>query len=112
MFMLAVMYRVPFIGHYTLFLLYSTIVLHWHACLDSAQGSADLLDANVLHFNQPDLSQQIRNTLYVKLQGMQSAERLLAGIDYLASKLYKILMSKGIEDTGKFWHREGQELPW
>jgi hypothetical protein len=29
-----------------------------------------------------------------------------------ASKLYKILMSKGIEDSGKFWHREGQELPW
>lgn len=29
-----------------------------------------------------------------------------------ASKLHKILISKGIEDTGKFWHREGQELPW
>lgn len=29
-----------------------------------------------------------------------------------ASKLWKVLQSKGIEDTGKFWHREGQELPW
>ena len=29
-----------------------------------------------------------------------------------ASKLYKILVSKGLEDSGKFWHREGQELPW
>lgn len=29
-----------------------------------------------------------------------------------ASKLYKVLVSKGIEDTGKFWHREGEELPW
>lgn len=29
-----------------------------------------------------------------------------------ASKLYKILVSKNIEDTGRFWHREGQELPW
>lgn len=29
-----------------------------------------------------------------------------------ASKLWKVLMSKQIEDTGKFWHREGFELPW
>lgn len=32
--------------------------------------------------------------------------------DEAASKLYKILVSKEIEDTGKFWHREGEELPW
>ncbi|THX36071.1 NAD(P)-binding protein [Aureobasidium pullulans] len=32
--------------------------------------------------------------------------------DEAASKLWKIWQSKGIEDTGKFWHREGQELPW
>lgn len=32
--------------------------------------------------------------------------------DEAASKLYKILVAKGIEDTGKFWHREGEELPW
>lgn len=32
--------------------------------------------------------------------------------DEAASKLYGILVSKGIEDTGKFWHREGEELPW
>ena len=29
-----------------------------------------------------------------------------------ASKLWKVMMSKSIEDTGKFWHREGYELPW
>lgn len=29
-----------------------------------------------------------------------------------AGKLFGVLMSKGMEDTGKFWHREGQELPW
>lgn len=32
--------------------------------------------------------------------------------DEAAAKLYKVLVSKGIEDTGKFWHREGEELPW
>lgn len=32
--------------------------------------------------------------------------------DEAASKLYRILVSRGIEDTGKFWHREGEELPW
>lgn len=32
--------------------------------------------------------------------------------DEAASKLYKILVGKEIEDTGKFWHREGEELPW
>lgn len=29
-----------------------------------------------------------------------------------AQKLWKICTAKTIEDTGKFWHREGQELPW
>ncbi|KAF2460429.1 hypothetical protein BDY21DRAFT_164696 [Lineolata rhizophorae] len=29
-----------------------------------------------------------------------------------ASKLWDVLMSKGISETGKFWHREGYELPW
>ena len=29
-----------------------------------------------------------------------------------AGKLWKVVMSKGLEDTGKFWHREGMELPW
>jgi NAD(P)-dependent dehydrogenase (short-subunit alcohol dehydrogenase family) len=32
--------------------------------------------------------------------------------DEAAAKLWKVLMSKNIEDTGRFWHREGQELPW
>ncbi|KAG9728562.1 hypothetical protein KCU73_g12343, partial [Aureobasidium melanogenum] len=32
--------------------------------------------------------------------------------DEAATKLWKVWQSKNIEDTGKFWHREGQELPW
>lgn len=32
--------------------------------------------------------------------------------DEAASKLYKVLIGKGMEDTGRFWHREGHELPW
>jgi NAD(P)-dependent dehydrogenase (short-subunit alcohol dehydrogenase family) len=34
--------------------------------------------------------------------------------DEAAAKLcqWKVLMSMSIEDTGRFWHREGQELPW
>ncbi|KAL9600308.1 MAG: hypothetical protein Q9219_003258 [cf. Caloplaca sp. 3 TL-2023] len=29
-----------------------------------------------------------------------------------AGKLWETVKSKGIEETGKFWHREGFELPW
>ncbi|KAK3645550.1 hypothetical protein LTR56_008990 [Elasticomyces elasticus] len=29
-----------------------------------------------------------------------------------AGKLWKVLQSKDMSDTGKFWHREGYELPW
>lgn len=29
-----------------------------------------------------------------------------------ASKLWQVLKGKDIKDTGKFWHREGMELPW
>lgn len=29
-----------------------------------------------------------------------------------ASKLWNVMKSKEMEDTGKFWHREGYELPW
>jgi NAD(P)-dependent dehydrogenase (short-subunit alcohol dehydrogenase family) len=33
--------------------------------------------------------------------------------DEAALKLWRnIVNQKGIEDTGKFWHREGFELPW
>lgn len=32
--------------------------------------------------------------------------------DEAASQLYDVIVSKGLEDTGKFWHREGEELPW
>jgi len=29
-----------------------------------------------------------------------------------AEKLWKVLSEKKLEDSGKFWHREGFELPW
>ena len=29
-----------------------------------------------------------------------------------ADKCWGLLMEKGIEDTGKFWHRDGYEIPW
>jgi short-subunit dehydrogenase len=29
-----------------------------------------------------------------------------------ASELWKVLNSKGLESTGKFYHRSGEELPW
>ena len=29
-----------------------------------------------------------------------------------ATKLWAVFMNKSIVDTGRFWHREGQELPW
>ena len=44
----------------------------------------------------------------------RGAEPPIDGIEpeEAAGKLWKVLMSKSIEDTGKFWHREGYELPW
>ena len=29
-----------------------------------------------------------------------------------AEKLWKVSMEKGLDDSGRFWHREGMELPW
>lgn len=29
-----------------------------------------------------------------------------------ASELWRVLMSKGVESTGRWWHRNGEELPW
>jgi NAD(P)-dependent dehydrogenase (short-subunit alcohol dehydrogenase family) len=29
-----------------------------------------------------------------------------------AGELWKVLKSKGLESTGKFYHRSGEELPW
>ena len=29
-----------------------------------------------------------------------------------AGKLWKVLMEKGLGDSGRFWHRDGMELPW
>lgn len=32
--------------------------------------------------------------------------------DEAASKLWEVLKTKDVKETGKFWHREGMELPW
>jgi len=32
--------------------------------------------------------------------------------DVAASDLWRVLMSKGLKSTGKFFHRNGEELPW
>jgi NAD(P)-dependent dehydrogenase (short-subunit alcohol dehydrogenase family) len=32
--------------------------------------------------------------------------------DQAATELWKVLMSKGLESTGRWWHRSGEELPW
>jgi hypothetical protein len=29
-----------------------------------------------------------------------------------ASELWDVLKGKGLESTGKFYHRSGEELPW
>jgi NAD(P)-dependent dehydrogenase (short-subunit alcohol dehydrogenase family) len=29
-----------------------------------------------------------------------------------AEKCWDVLMKTGVEDTGKFWHRDGYEIPW
>ena len=29
-----------------------------------------------------------------------------------AGKLWSVMQTKGLEESGKFWHREGHELPW
>ena len=32
--------------------------------------------------------------------------------DEVAEKLWKVVSTVKVEDTGKFWHRDGYELPW
>lgn len=32
--------------------------------------------------------------------------------DQAASELWRVLMGKGVESSGKWWHRNGEELPW
>lgn len=32
--------------------------------------------------------------------------------DVAASELWRTLMGKGMESSGRFWHRSGEELPW
>lgn len=36
----------------------------------------------------------------------------VVGPDVAASDLWRVLISKGSESTGKFYHRSGEELPW
>ncbi|KAH0559572.1 hypothetical protein GP486_003910 [Trichoglossum hirsutum] len=46
---------------------------------------------------------------------MDPSEHKRAGAvepEVAAEKLYKVLMEKQLEDSGKFWHREGYEIPW
>jgi hypothetical protein len=40
--------------------------------------------------------------------GVQGAVEL----DPAASELWKSLMNKGLESTGRFYHRSGEDLPW
>lgn len=49
-----------------------------------------------------------RTNLSPVLKGLQGAEE--PGV--VAEGLWRVVMEKGIEETGKFWHREGFELPW
>lgn len=53
---------------------------------------------------------------YVKT-GLVASERMeqvkeAVESEEAAEKLWKVLMQKGMEDSGRFWHREGMELPW
>lgn len=32
--------------------------------------------------------------------------------DVAASELWRTLMGKGMESSGRFWHRSGEEMPW
>ena len=34
------------------------------------------------------------------------------GPDEAVRQLWKVLQSKRIDDTGRYWHRGGHELPW
>ncbi len=51
---------------------------------------------------------------YVKTGLDSSSHGLPEAVEpaYAAEKLLEVLLSKTLEDTGEFWHREGQELPW
>lgn len=68
--------------------------------------SVDLKDKGVvvtmLHpgFTKTNLSPEIW-----KIPGVVEPEVAAGG-------LWKIVLSKGMEDSGKFWHRDNFELPW
>jgi hypothetical protein len=52
----------------------------------------------------------ITKTNLLKLVGEAPPDAVEA--EEAARKLWGIFKSKDIADTGKFWHREGYELPW
>ncbi|ORY64451.1 3-oxoacyl-reductase [Pseudomassariella vexata] len=51
---------------------------------------------------------------FVKTEINPSVHELKQAVeaDEAAEKLWEVMKGKGIESTGKFWHREGYELPW
>lgn len=44
--------------------------------------------------------------------GSGEEAKVAVGADQAAAELWKVLMSKGLESTGRWWHRSGEELPW
>jgi len=50
----------------------------------------------------------------INTQGFQANpdHPLVVSADYAAEKCWEIMMKIEERNTGKFWHREGQELPW
>ncbi|KAF2107320.1 hypothetical protein BDV96DRAFT_589565 [Lophiotrema nucula] len=46
------------------------------------------------------------------LLGGEEEVKVAVEPDIAASDLYRVLMSKGLESTGRWWHRSGEELPW
>lgn len=49
----------------------------------------------------------VRSNLNPGAEGPEAVEP-----EEAATKLWGVFTAHGIEDTGNFWHREGQELPW
>ncbi|KAI0884742.1 NAD(P)-binding protein [Annulohypoxylon maeteangense] len=50
----------------------------------------------------------VRTNMTAGMEGIEGA----AGPEEVVEKLYEVLDSKGLEDTGRFWHRDGYELEW
>lgn len=52
----------------------------------------------------------VRTGMTTGLEGADSPETVMP--EEAASKLFRVLESKRLGETGRFWHREGMELPW